>query len=551
LHDRVPRPQPTAWADKKDAAALVVVLLFALPVIAVTGMLQRDVQGVARFGSLQSPDGANHFMILSEMSQKQHLDYSGASYYPMGFHLSFAFVQDSVHLNQAEHRFGVNARVFIMQYLVFGSVLAFLFAYFCRMVIDMLGPRLKARTDYVLALAAGVPFAVLFLLPFMYQGFLNYYYVAAVILAGLIYLHAAYGKEQEKRPDVRRLFLLGYLMLTFGAGMSWPLLVPPLLLVPLLYLLPINTELRHLPQLVRQAVRREHWLVIAAFLLQLAPIYMQLRYAVLGTGEQFNAYGSIRTFHFGVIILGLTVVLYASLSQRLPAEAKRFIGVVFQPFYLFLAALMVAQYFLAGELRYYAIKSSLLIEVILLAVVAAGVVYSYAQRATGWVERACMPVLVVMVGALLLVGLNANPLKDVREMFRQYSGFGTPVFFDSDVKRLTGIGSSGDVHDSNITVVHYDTQTNKLHGNLMPANWIEVMQPQAAVDSTAQVCSAQLYTIAMYQEFGPTQQTDFKNKVRECIRLAKAAGRNYYIITDNASVPYLKDFFGGYAKIVD
>ncbi|HSX34791.1 MAG TPA: hypothetical protein VLF62_04065 [Candidatus Saccharimonadales bacterium] len=543
-------PQPVGVkANRKDAAALLVVLLFALPVIAVTGIASRSVDGIARFGGIQSPDGANHFMILSQVSEKQHLDFDGTSYYPMGFHLSLAFMQDSVGLNQSGQRFGINARLFIMQYLLFGSVLAFTFAYFCRFVLDLLGAKLKGYGDFTVAFAAGLPVVVLFLLPFMYQGFINYYYVVTVALAGLIYLAAAFSKE-GKEPAQQRLHILGYLLLVFGAGMSWPLLVPLFLLIPALYFLPPITGLRQIPGLIRAGLQRQHWPVIAALALQLVPIYMQMRYAVIGTGDQFNAYGSIRTFSYGLVAGGLALVMYASISKTLPAEIARFIRNVFQPFFVFLLGLMVIQYFTAGELRYYAIKTSLLLEIILIAIAAVGVVVVYAQRTTGWVERFCMPVLIVMAGLLLLIGMNANPLKDTREMFRKYSGFGTPAFYGPDTTALTNVAAGDHVNDSNLAVVHYDSATDKLFSNMMPVNWITVMQARPVTVTAAQICSADLYSVAIYQEPGPQQQFNFTSKMRECITIARKANRPFFIVTDNGSYEYVQSLFGGYATVV-
>jgi hypothetical protein len=414
----------------------------------------------------------------------------------------------------------------------------------------MLGAKLKGYGDFTVALAAGLPVVVLFLLPFMYEGFINYYYVVTVALAGLIYLAAAFSKE-GKEPTQQRLFILGYLLLVFGAGMSWPLLVPLFLLIPALYFLPPITHVRRqVPELIRAGLARHHWPVIGALALQLVPIYMQMRYAVIGTGDQFNAYGSIRTFSYGLIVGGLILTMYASLSKTLPAEIARFIRNVFQPFFVFLLALMVIQYFTAGELRYYAIKTSLLLEIILIAVAAVGVVVVYAQRTTGWVERFCMPVLVVTTGLLLLIGINANPLKDTREMFRKYSGFGTPAFYEPDTTALTNVAAGGNVNDSNLAVVHYDSATNKLFSNMMPVNWITVMQAKPVTVTPAQICSANLYTVAIYQEPGPQQQMDFATKMRECINIAKKAHRPFFIVTDNGSYGYVQALFGGYATIV-
>jgi len=536
-------------ADRKDAVAVMVVLLFALPVIAVTGIAHRNIDGITRFGGVQSPDGANHFMILSQVSAQEHLDFNGMSYYPMGFHLGVAFMQDSVGLNQSHHRFGVNARLFIMQYLLFGSVLAFVFAYFCRFILDLLGTKLKGYGDFTVAFAAGLPVVVLFLLPFMYEGFINYYYVVTVALAGLIYLAAAYSKE-GKDPAQQRLYILGYLLLVFGAGMSWPLLVPLFLLIPAMYFLPPITGVHQIPELIRAGLARQNWPIIAVLVLQLVPIYMQMRYAVIGTGDQFNAYGSIRTFSYGVVFGGLVLVMYASLSKALPAEIARFIRNVLQPFYVFLFALMVIQYFTAGELRYYAIKTSLLLGILLIAIAAVGVVVVYAQRTTGWIERFCMPVLIVMGSLLLLIGINANPLKDTREMFRKYSGFGTPAFYEPDTTALTNIAAGGNVNDSNVAVVHYDHASGNLASNMMPVNWITVIQAKPVTITAAQMCSANLYSIAIYEEASLQQQADFTAKMRECIAIARKANRPFFIVTDNGSYDYVQGLFGGYATIV-
>jgi len=544
------KPQPIGVkADRKDAVAVMVVLLFALPVIAVTGIAHRNIDGITRFGGVQSPDGANHFMILSQVSAQEHLDFNGMSYYPMGFHLGVAFMQDSVGLNQSHHRFGVNARLFIMQYLLFGSVLAFVFAYFCRFILDLLGAKLKGYGDFTVAFAAGLPVVVLFLLPFMYEGFINYYYVVTVALAGLIYLAAAYSKE-GKDPAQQRLYILGYLLLVFGAGMSWPLLVPLFLLIPAMYFLPPITGVHQIPELIRAGLARQNWPIVAVLVLQLVPIYMQMRYAVIGTGDQFNAYGSIRTFSYGVVFGGLVLVMYASLSKALPAEIARFIRNVLQPFYVFLFALMVIQYFTAGELRYYAIKTSLLLEILLIAIAAVGVVVVYAQRTTGWIERFCMPVLIVMGSLLLLIGINANPLKDTREMFRKYSGFGTPAFYEPDTTALTNIAAGGNVNDSNVAVVHYDHASGNLASNMMPVNWITVIQAKPVTITAAQMCSANLYSIAIYEEASLQQQADFTAKMRECIAIARKANRPFFIVTDNGSYDYVQGLFGGYATIV-
>jgi hypothetical protein len=544
--------EPSApLVDRKDAAALAMALLFIVPVISLTGVLKSSVVDVSRFGAIQSADGANHFMIFSTMSDVEHLDYRGGSYYPKGFHLSVAFIQDSAYLNPTEHRFGINARLFVLQYIFFGALMAYMLFYLCRFVADILSVRSKRQRNLQLALTLGLPLAAFYLLSFFYQGFLNYYYVITAVAAGLIYLHSAFAADKIRRPD-GRLFLLGYLVLTFGVSMIWPLLMPPLVLIPLMYLLPPKDEFRlaRLPALLRSIVAKENLLIIGGFALHLIPVFMQMRYAIMDTGEQFTAHGSIRVFQAGILTAGLLLIVYISLNERFSDEVRRFVSAVFHPLYLFIAALAIAQFFTAGEVRYYAIKSSFLLEILLLVIVTVGLVYAYNNSKASWMQKLYMPALTLIIGFLLLAGMHGNPLKDVRELFRTQSGFGTPVFFDSDVKKLTDVASSGKVHDTNLAVLHYDAESDKFYGNMAPANWITVMQPKPASDPFTQMCNSELYTIATYREFDKVQQLDLKAKARECAQMAADRNRDYFVVTDDASAPHIATLFGPHATVV-
>ncbi|HSX16773.1 MAG TPA: hypothetical protein VLH86_01590 [Patescibacteria group bacterium] len=539
------KPAPVVWYEKKDVAALVTVMFFALPVIVLTGMWRGgDVLSIAKFGSVQSADGANHFVMLTQISKEQHLDYAATSYYPKGFHIVTAFVEDSFYANQSQLRFGLNARLFVVQYLVYGMALAYLVFYLCRMIADIIGDRLKRRADFVLAICLGLPLGFFYLIPFMYQGFINYYYVLALFVLGLIYVHEFYELSQTKQRATGEWFLLTYMVFIFGIGMSWPLLLPPLLLIPALYILPQKWVVKDIPVLVRAVLARRHWPVLGAVVLQLTPIYLQLKYATINTGEQFNALGSVRAFHFGVFVLGLAAMIYFALSERFPETCKRFINNTFLPLYLFMLLLIAFQYFSSGEIRYYSIKSGYLIELLVLALTTVLAVYIFIGAKIGRLQQLVMPVIVVVGAFTLLIGMSTNPLQGAREMFRSISGFGVPDFFDSDVRQLVNVGSSGNLYGDNAIILHYDPPSDKLVGDMMISNWNVVMARDDTPNTAAHNCGSDIFGIAMYKEPNKGQQRELKETVRKCSNMVLSHNRNYYIITDDRSVPYLRQFFG-------
>ncbi len=539
------KSSPTVWFDKQDAAAVAVVAVFAIPVILLTGLWHGgSVLNIAKFGGIQSGDGSNHFVMTTELSKDQHLDYGLRTYYPKGFHIDVAFIQDSFYANQSMLRYGLNVRLFIVQYLFYGALLAYLLYYLCRMAADMLGERLAGKAHGWLAATLAVPLGFFYLLPFMYQGFINFYYVLALFAVGLMYLKEFYEHRQAHGADSGHWLLLNYLLFTFCIGMSWPLLLPLLMIIPALYLLPDNAAWRDIPGWVRSALRPAYWPLLAAFALQLLPLYMQLKYTQINGGQQFNTPGSVRAFHFGVFVLGLAVLAYTALARNIPEVWRRFTYNTFLPLYVFMLALIAFQYFSAGEIRYYSIKSGYLLELVVLAMVAALAVHACSNVRMPRLQRAALPVIVVGVGFMLLIGMNVNPLQEVREMFRSLSGFGKPAFYDGDTLHVVNVNSGTGNYGDNVATLHYDRLSDKINGDLMISNWSMVMTHDATTTTPGRNCNSSLFIVDMYQDVSKGQQDDLKAQLRKCIAIARENHKPYYLVTDTDSVSYFRQLLG-------
>lgn len=534
------------WFDSKDAAAIAVALFAVVPFMYLC-FGSGNLTALGTFAGVQSSDAVNHFMAIAEMAQAEHLTYRTVDYYPKGFHLAVAFIQDTVGLNHQQLSWAMNARIFIAHYVVLGALLAYALFYMCRRFYTAIGGRVSRWSNAVLAVTLGVPASLLYLLPFTYQGFLNYFFVCAAFILGALYLYGFYEQSKVRSQQHMRWFMACYLLFAFGIGMSWPLLTPALVLVPLLYLLPPAWSPR---ENIAYLVDRRNWVIIAGFALQLMPIYLHMRYSALTAEQGLTAQGSIRMFHYGLLLAGIAVITYVATQKRYADSLKVFVTNIFQPFYLLVGVIAAWHFLRVDEVRYYAIKVGYLVELLVLAAIVALVVELYARGTLHRVHQLFVPVLTVTLAVLLLLSVNGNPLKDVREMFRSVSNFGTPAFYDSDVRKFTDLAVSDSIDNANNTVLHYDPQSGNVYGNLMLANWANVMQYRANVDREAVRCSGRLFPIAMYQAASPEQQGALIAQVRECIALAEKAGRKYYIVTDHASVPQLRGLFGERVQLV-
>ncbi|HXH26773.1 MAG TPA: hypothetical protein VNG90_02675, partial [Candidatus Acidoferrum sp.] len=272
----IPPREKTIWIDRKDIIALCVAAIFVVPFgwycFGPSGLLH-----ITTMAGIQVPDATNHFISLSDMSKVQHLSHQ-LGYYPKGFDMSSALIQNSFGLNQTVLPWATNAYLFMFQYVAWNGILAYFLGYFAYLLLEKFDGREQAPpSGFLLVLSIGIPLTILYLLPFIFEGFLNFSYVCATIAGSYIYL-AAIG-ETNSQP-LRRWYILGYLLMIFGVSFSWPLLTPPLLLTPLLYFWPQRFRFTDVKL---SLINRRNLPVIIGFAMQLIPLYMDFRYSTPGS----------------------------------------------------------------------------------------------------------------------------------------------------------------------------------------------------------------------------------------------------------------------------
>jgi hypothetical protein len=153
---------------------------------------------------------------------------------------------------------------------------------------------------------------------------------------------------------------------------------------------------------------------------------------------------------------------------------------------------------------------------------------------------------------LVLVSTNANPLKDVRDLFRSVSNQEKPQFFDQDVSLYTKLSSEGKVTHFNSTLLHYDASRDKLFAHSQVPFWQNMMQYTAAdADFHALHCNGRLYSNLAFGGYSDAEQTKLVNDIKDCAAMATQKGVAYYIVTDKASSEHLQSIFGNLVKIVD
>lgn len=521
--------------NRRDAAAFTLALFFAVLVLLGTGLTSLS---ISRFGALQSVDGASHFLMIDKLSRAEQLDYGNdQAFYPKGFHIATAFIQDSFHLNQASLSFSGRARLFVAQYLAFGALALMLLFYLACLLVEM--GRHKQGSEWLLALSVGPPLVIFYLVPFVFQGFVPYYYAISLVALGLVYLWALYS---QKGQTDQRLNLLVYLLLTFSMSMTWSLLTPLLLALLFSFVAQDNLSLRLAKVKLQGIIAKRNWIIILAAGLQLTPLFIQAQYSG-PTDGWFNAEGSIRVFHYFLHLCALALLGYCALGRGV-GKVSRFLVRAFVPFYGLLAVLAAAQYFTVGELRYYAVKFSYIAEILLFVVLAAWLVAALQSRRMAWWLKPALAGLLITFGGLLAIGINANPLEDWRKMYRQYSAYGYPAFFDADIEGTVNLAVRDQLDNANSVVLHYESTDDKLYGNLLVSNWVAVIQPDSGFDAQAHSCLSQIFHTAVYVPMSSNQQVALKARINECTALAKRSGREFLIVTDSGSAQHLRTQFG-------
>ncbi len=524
----VPR-QSWILLTRVDVAGIVAALFFALP-LGVLCFWRNDPAQIAALASVQGVDGPNHYTAIAEMSKEQHLNYRTAEYYPKGFHLASAFLLHGLHANQPDQNWAANARTYMGMFIAWGAFLAYLVLYLAAQLVDHLR---KKPSPLLLALAIGPILSLVYLFVFLREGFLSYYYICAAVVLAVMYLYdAKLDKRLAPWP------VIAYLLLAFGIAMSWgPLLTIPLLTIPILYLWPHFQNMRALP---RMLVSREWRWVALAFVAQLVPLYLHLRYAHLSSEQGINATGGLKIFHYGPFLAELGLMVYL-LCGRVNDEWRRYASNVLLPFFVFVGAFVCLQYLTVGELRYYAIKSSLLLEIIALAVATVVLAVALYQSKISSIQRWLALPTAVIVGVVGLAGMTANPFNQAHIILGTLAHNAKTTA--PTLRSYTDLGTSGKL-STNLTHVRYDEATGRLTGNAPVVNWANLMQYTTDGSAASGTCTGRIFALETYGTGAPAEQDQLTTVIKACIQAAADRHRPYFIVTDGASVQRLRETFG-------
>lgn len=516
-------PSQWRWFTRYDAAGLLVAAMFLLPLI---WMVRHDtIANIVSIAGLQSPDAGHHFEFIGDMQHEQHLDASG---YPKTFHLAVGFLQSAFVGTQDSMSWQGNVVSFFAQYVIFGVMLAMSLGYICMLWLERMLSRVPSKGVSVLAgLAVAMPLQLVTLWPFVEHGFLNYLFMASVLVCAVMYADVLLKQGKPREVDI--VFVL---LLLLSASLSWPLVVPATLLGVLIALWPVRPK--ELWPLIKH-----HWIAAILVLLQVAPLIIQL----LRPGTtSVNDQGDLRTFAAFLLSFGLVVAIFV--SRFLPRPSRRVLVALIVPFSILTGAILCMQLVLFGEPRYFAIKVALLVEAFLVPLCVAGLFAWGLRRKVA--NGALFLLLCAPLGVtLLLLTASGKPLEDVRNLFRDQMGQIKPAFYNHDVSEYTKLGKAGKINHFNSTVLHSNPANGKLYSHPFLPQVVQMMKyPRTTSGLEAFMCHRLIFNNLAYGDFSEVKQRELVMQVRTCVDIAARNGQKYYIITDKDSLERVKTEVG-------
>jgi hypothetical protein len=534
--------QTARLASRNDLFALVCMAVFVVP--ASVFIMMSSSTRLAVTGSTQGVDGANHFAMIADAESAENLDYAH-TYYPKGFHIATAFIQDSLGIHPSSMDWATVIRFYFGQYVILGALLLWSLYYLAASLLTRVSKKVPDLSKLTVAITIGAVTTLLYLGVFIYNGFLNYFYIISAIAIGAVYLLDSVRTVSERSHPKNKTALATavFLILTAGVSASWPLLTPPLLMTAALFLL------------AGQSVSRKFILSGAAaivgfgFLVHAAPIYFQLVYANTSTDESINLTGGLRVLHIALVLALLGIFWFVVVRQRKPdaVGSIQVLQQVFFPLLLLVLPLMVIQYFLFGEVRYYAIKVLLALEILLVVVAAVCVVEQYANAQTKnvWYMPLVVPTMVVAV-ALLLLGVNGKPLHEFRSLAWGFSGVTYSPRVIDDIHKVGKLYQEGKVRDFNAITLHANPG-GRLTTSPQTFYWVNLISDDGAKDSQkASSCMFRVYVNILRNQ----SQQELPNQIKECAAIAKRKGVPFFIVSDEASRERIEHVFGGTVKVI-
>lgn len=526
----------TSVISRMDIFALVCASFFVVP-MSIFSASSNEV--LASLAGLQGVDGVNHYIYISALSVSQHLDYVVGGYYPKGFHIATAFLENGVGFNTVTSTWSSNIRNYFVQYVILGGALLYGLYYLFSSVVRAIIPKKVSSFVHIgAAISIGIAVTAFYLSNFLYNGFLSYFYICLTIVFGMIYLldSTPKGIGRASLADKQKL-LIAFLIMCIGASMSWPLLTPILLLTAFLYFLYISRPTQ------KGIININNLIIVFLVLANLVSLYMQLKYSGSDGAVGLSLTGGLTIFHIPFVVAGILALASLIYKSELAVELRVVLQQIFLPLVAFVIIFALSQYLLLGEVRYYVIKTSFLLEILFVVLVAALVVSMVVKdKKSNWYSILSIPIIVVsLVGGL--IAISGNPLQDLRNMARNTTGVALPANFKSDTEELTELSSNGLVDASNAVTMHVSDSKN-LYTHMQDYYWSIAMSYDGTKDSFKSLnCGDEVYKILFRQDFSPAVQAELIHQINNCIELADKNGKLYYIVTDDNSEIYLKNIF--------
>lgn len=507
--------------SKHGIAAVIAAAVFIIPFLAII-FGSDSLLSIVKLGGLQAPDAEHHFDFINSTTSAGHLDRSG---YPKDLHLGLGFIQDSVIANQSELSWTANIFVFFGYYLAFGVLSAYIMYFVCQSLLSILSKKSfvpNLALNIAISLGLAVPLCVLVLWPFIGYGFLNYYFTLVALGLGLICF------IQNKRE-------LGVIMF-FGAAASWPLVAPALIATLLLWL-PWSNDKGWRGKITSV---KTYAMLFSTSLVALPAVLQVVLPALHG---DLNASGGLQSLNVVLLCAGMLIVAWLVLG-RMGDAIKRVALNVYFPLFVLCVALVLMHFYALGHPSYYSIKIAILLETFLL-VLGTAVLFAKYLTTTDYTKRLfILPFLPILV-ILLLLAPNSNPLRGVRDLFRDQANVSKPMYYDQDAFNIARLGSQNKINNFNVALLHYNPSDGKITGHALLAQWAQFMKYERDDASQAsKLCHRQVYRILVDGSGTKLEQTQLAEEVRRCARLAVQNNQQYYIITDNGSVDHLKSVFG-------
>ncbi|MDB5168818.1 MAG: hypothetical protein JWO41_174 [Candidatus Saccharibacteria bacterium] len=510
---------------------------------------------IATIAGTQITDSVVHFASISGYATAQNLHYHSGTYYPSGFHITTAFIENAAIGEINNISWKSHVAMYAAQYVVLALLLGFTIVYFGFFLLEKCFDARPDKLAYVtVSLVLGMAMTPLYLLLFINEGYTNYFYVCGSLLFATMYVleNDVLFRVRDKYAKNWATYtwpFSAFLLLGFGASFSWTLFALPVLITAgLLFVLSF-------PRTINRDFVRANLPVAAFAILNLITLYFQTKYSVT-TSQSINYGGAITSYNIPLLLVGLAAMSYVVMTN-VTGLARRFV-IVMAPYVLLAASFLAWQLFTLGEAHYYFIKSSIVLEMLCLITTTVIV--------TRVLSRSDLPRLLqafwsFTVMSFLLIGTIAlipQPFQEIRGMFRDTSGVGKPPYFVSDVKLITNLGSDNKITDFNVTILHYDAQGDRLFAHIEPALWANAMtnhyQSTDATlslnDSRSSSCFSKQFSILAYGIGGQIEQQRLVNAVRDCIVVAASKHIAYYIVTDGASANYLRSVFGDSPKLI-